>query len=1682
MKRWRAGLLAGGGVLAALILAIFAFHGPLIATGVSSAVRLAGYNLRYDSLHFAPGHVIVKNPDVSSLRGEPVFTAQRIDVAYDARAILHGPYLYGISGIEIDRPKLTIVHHRDGSYNIALPAASKNAPSKPFVLPQIHATIKDGTLGIVDDTKIFNHSRRFSLQSVQADVEVDPRAVSHFIFGTTLVEEGGKFPIAGRGTFDPKRGYESSRVTARSVGLAPLLDYALNSASLHIANGVLNDVDARVYGLLDRAGTLRRHLSITANLDHFQPYLNSLAKPLRDGRGSLRVYDDGLAIPKVDGSIAAIPVRIAGGIYNFAHPALRLGITGRGELQRLLTLASGASSLPVRGPIAFKLFVEGDAKGPQTLASFSSPRLFYNRVPLDDPHGLVALNGPETAIVRSSLRYAGVDVGARGRIVSSKKHTDTELLTVIDAPSSRLPYATNVFGDMLLHGAAVVAGTDSKLGTRGLLSGDTATQHLSSAFAFDRNGIGTVGPLALTGQNGRALYARVAFDRPGGKSGAAFVSAQNFHVSTSGPQPALPGVALAALPPFDGTLDANVAATFGGSHSTLGGDAHLTNAHVLGFPIEDLTARARVTDGTHIALDARYRGSLAALATAAKSGVAVRGRADIPVSIVASSASDALVQIDGARFANASIGGLALQGLSTTIGVRGKTYDIYAARARLDGNDVVAQGSFGNGGTLHVSAGNVDLAALRGFGLPVTAGSVTALADVSGSANAPHVVGGVSVHDAEVPSANLEGFAIDANTGLTFDGDRLALNDALVRAGPTVGGLDGSVVGLRGKPSAAHYDFDARVRQADIATLARVAKTPLRYPEGTLDADVRVMGSGSSPSVVGNIAIPEGSINGLRFQDAKVALAGTPGAGRASGGRVTVGTSTVRFDANVSARAQSLALHARRVDLADFNDYFDRGDTLGGAGSIDIAASNAPNAIVTSGRVRLAHTRVRRFDVGQARADWSTTGRTIRTVAELGGKPGRVTESGDITLAATQPLRDALHRTNLALAARATGVDLGVWLPAVGVQAPVIGKVDANANVRGVFPRLGVDAHAALRGGILGRVPIRTASLDLRAANGRATVSNALLAIENLDVSANGSTGLLPTSPLDLTVVARTADTGALAKTITGTTFDTSGAVATTLHVTGSIARPVANDVLDATDVRYAKLTVPHAHLEAMVDRTRATLQRAEVDLQSGRILAAGFAPLAANYGFAKSGPVSLSLTVASIALGQFATLLPKGTKASGALDGAVALGGTIGAPDLNGTLALTDGTFVGPQLRSQLTKAHAQLTFAGTSATLHDTSASVGGGVLAIDGNASVPSLRQPDRDLAYALHLHSENAFLDAPAYLRGRVNGTIDIVRAQNQTPVLGGNIAFTSTRVPLSAIFNPSAPQTASTAKPLDLALDLGIDVARDVRVQGGPADIGAQGHLQIGGTLGTPTAAGELDSTGGTLSFYRTFRVQYPSTIVFDPGNGVIPNIDATATTMVDNPPTDVTLHVTGKATQLDVALASDPNYSREQILGLLVGAQALGAVSGVQTVAQNGGRQTNPFQAAAEGQLGNLLTQNILEPFSSQLGGAVGLNNLAINYSPGGSVNVGAQKKIFKNVNAVFAQSFNTPPRESIGLLASPNDATAIQLTFFSQPSSNRFDSFEGSQSLLSANPSVTSVQPARGSSGFSFSFQRKFR
>jgi hypothetical protein len=255
------------------------------------------------------------------------------------------------------------------------------------------------------------------------------------------------------------------------------------------------------------------------------------------------------------------------------------------------------------------------------------------------------------------------------------------------------------------------------------------------------------------------------------------------------------------------------------------------------------------------------------------------------------------------------------------------------------------------------------------------------------------------------------------------------------------------------------------------------------------------------------------------------------------------------------------------------------------------------------------------------------------------------------------------------------------------------------------------------------------------------------------------------------------------------------------------------------------------------------------------------------------------------------------------------------------------------------------------------------------------------------------------------------------------------------------------------------------VQRNVRVRSANVDIGARGSLHVGGSRAAPSLLGTFTSAGGTLTYFNTVFRLIDGTVSFQPDLGVIPNLDARAVTHVLNPDpntvrnvtggADVTLGLRGPVTNLSITLTSDPPYAREQILGLLLSAPALGATtlfaqSGQPTLYGSTSpgapagtlvpRTTNgEFSVAQEafGVANAQFTRTLLAPIESTVADAVGLTNINVNVDYTGNVGLTARKILGKNVNAIYGTSFGYPYRQTFGFEIKPNDLTAAQMTVF---------------------------------------------
>ncbi len=345
----------------------------------------------------------------------------------------------------------------------------------------------------------------------------------------------------------------------------------------------------------------------------------------------------------------------------------------------------------------------------------------------------------------------------------------------------------------------------------------------------------------------------------------------------------------------------------------------------------------------------------------------------------------------------------------------------------------------------------------------------------------------------------------------------------------------------------------------------------------------------------------------------------------------------------------------------------------------------------------------------------------------------------------------------------------------------------------------------------------------------------------------------------------------------------------------------------------------------------------------------------------------------------------------------------------------------------------------------------------------------------------MRTTQAQFDLPKYFKGKLDANIALSRKAGSPILVAGNVAVASARIPLTALYNPKPSGGAAPELP-PVAFDMQIDVGKDVRVQSPNVDIAATGALKVAGTLAKPRLSGQFTSTGGTVSFLRDFRVE-SGVVTFDPDSGIVPDVNATATTFVANPPTDVALRVSGPATALNLTFASQPPYDRDQILGLLVNAQSIGAVRGV---AQTGGGSFSAGSALtgiAAGQLNTLFTRNLLEPLSVAVGDTLGLENFQITNDIQSGLGVSAVKKLGENVSFIFAETFNETRRTAYTVQYRPTYGSQLQMTAYTSTQENVFalQPFVTLATPTSTGISTTTIPLDAGTNGINFKYSRTF-
>ena len=644
-----------------------------------------------------------------------------------------------------------------------------------------------------------------------------------------------------------------------------------------------------------------------------------------------------------------------------------------------------------------------------------------------------------------------------------------------------------------------------------------------------------------------------------------------------------------------------------------------------------------------------------------------------------------------------------------------------------------------------------------------------------------------------VAGARFDGVPLAGNGDVAFDAAAVRVTGADAIAGPAVGTFAGTIAKPGG--SGAHYDMRLRVPATALGPVARTAAPEIPYLVGTLGADLRArgrLGAGAArPALSGTLRMPEGSVNGLGFEDARATVRSDVEGLDARDGTILVGSSRVRFAASARSSEGSLRLDAPRADLADFNDFFDTGDTFGGSGRVRGSFLRRGSEYATNADVAIAGLRYRRFDLGNATARVSSSGPRVRGNFAFGGPSGTLVTVGTLDLAGRSP-QDLALRSRFEGMARLAALDLGVWLPALGYQLPIGGRVDAEAAISGRLGDPAIKTTATLTAGSLG--PFSVDRLVLRASSNlhRTTIERADLALPALDASLSGSFGFGDHDPLALAVHAKTSNLGLLATRLSLGGLAASGTAEADVKVNGTRTLPLVTGGFDVEQAAVHGVAIPQALGQFSLRGRDLVLSGAEVNFATGSLGLAGSVPFQIlPFGLGPpAAPIALEAAVTGIDLRSFVPLLPTGSTLAGRLDGSVSIGGTAGRPRLSGALALVSGNLRTPAETIPLENIEARVSFAGNTIDLERLRAQAGGGSLGASGTANVPDFIHPREDATYAFTARARGVTLNFPAYGGGRFDGTLDLAHAAGALPLVRGDVTLSDATIPFSTLLGAS----------------------------------------------------------------------------------------------------------------------------------------------------------------------------------------------------------------------------------------------------------------------------------------------------
>lgn len=305
----------------------------------------------------------------------------------------------------------------------------------------------------------------------------------------------------------------------------------------------------------------------------------------------------------------------------------------------------------------------------------------------------------------------------------------------------------------------------------------------------------------------------------------------------------------------------------------------------------------------------------------------------------------------------------------------------------------------------------------------------------------------------------------------------------------------------------------------------------------------------------------------------------------------------------------------------------------------------------------------------------------------------------------------------------------------------------------------------------------------------------------------------------------------------------------------------------------------------------------------------------------------------------------------SGALSFDLAARGSLGDPLLDGDLSMSEGSYENLRFGSVLRDIQLAASARGRTFTLTRLSARDGANGR-IEGDGSL-TLTANDGAAPFAVRLAFDRFEPVHNDIMRGTVSGDLNLAGDTEAGAKLSGRLTVDRAEVDLPRGLPPDVvdidvtyveerggeaddPQVRERARPLPLALDIGVTLPPRIRVRGHGLDSLWRGNLDITGTAERPRIVGGLQVERGTFDFLdRVFRID-EGLIQFSGTTPPTPDLRVVATTSAASILAKIIL--SGTPQNLRITLDSDPVVPENEILAAVLFGRSLDSLTPMQAL------------------------------------------------------------------------------------------------------------------------------------------------